>query len=164
VPSDEDDCSSPDSEKGYIDTGINLFSTDTIDKDFTIEFDVVSVASGNTSLATLMNSYNEAGTPNSGLIYRIESSNLAFRVIKQDNTFVLKKEKSGAKHIKISRKNGNYYLKTSEQTGEELLMDTTNFSTSGGQNVTFGSSTDQNGDPWRFFKGTLANMTIKLEE
>lgn len=57
----------------------------------------------------------------------------------------------------------NGYIELEARAGT-FQSATFNISVSDDKNVIFGSSFDTNGEPWRFFKGTLANMTIKLEE
>ena len=152
-------------QSDYIDTGIALFSQENVEKDFEISFNIDSVAEGNESQATLLNLKNERITSYPGFVYRLYQQ--------RDNTIKLEGKGgtgSGASNkipnvqkVKISRKNSKIYISINDGN-DKLAFDYSGFSNYFDVPVTIGASLDSNGEPFRFFKGTLSNIVVKIYE
>lgn len=153
----------------YIDTGIHLFDTEHYQKDFSISFEINEIASDNTHQATLMNALKEGPVaPWPGTLFRYDLANannprLEFDFNKSSSSSYKKYwNQSEIQKITIMRKQNAIYLKINDRI-EEKIIDVSNYTATFNTPVTFGASLDENGEPFRFFKGTLSNMEIKLE-
>ena len=143
----------------YINTGIMLFDSENIDKDFEISFTIDSVDSY-TSQATLLSSMNELAKPWPGFVFRIDNSSryqLRGGYNQNSNWFI----PTTTQNIRIVRQ--NKILKYSVDGGN--LTQTVNFNNPldpFDYPVTIGSGLDEQKAPRRFFSGTISNISISI--
>lgn len=151
--------------ESYIDTGLCLFTQENIYKDFEISFNIDSVDPDNESQATIVNVKNERINSYPGFVYRIYPTT--------DNTIRFESKGgsgSGARNkikdvhkVKISRIDSKIYLTINDGESKEVY-NFTGFGNFYEVPLTIGASLDSNGNPFRFFKGSLSNIVIKVEE
>lgn len=144
----------------YIDTGIYLFSEANVNKDFEISFDIVA---RNTTggQATLLNTMDESGGPYPGFVYRIESGDRLIVNSNGSENNTITNPSNNVSKVKIKRTDGKIYLNINDTT-DQMVLDMKNLARTFDVPVTFGSSLNGSGAPQRFFKGTLANLEIKI--
>ena len=145
----------------YIDTGIRLFTDQTVDKDFDISFEIVQrVSTG--GQATIMSAMDETGSPWPGIVYRIKSS--TYDEISANVNASAKIEidyPNDINKVLLKRRNGILYVSFNDGEDEQLL-DMTAFDKTFDVPLTFGCNLNGSGKPQRYFKGTLKNMNIKI--
>lgn len=171
----------------FIDTGVNIFSSENINKDFEIRFtfksvdsDQLNFVSGNPKQPTIFNAKDESNSNYPGLNIRFNSSintlyptyrwgggttNIPKNGISVSNApieFILrrKSDDNNQKIITIEYKYNGF------DSGEEITIKQSswNLNQSFATNVAFGGYFDGSNQPGRFFKGTLADMIILMEE
>ena len=171
----------------FIDTGVNIFSSENINKDFEIRFtfksvdsDQLNFVSGNPKQPTIFNAKDESNSNYPGLNIRFNSSintlyptyrwgggttNIPKNGISVSNApieFILrrKSDDNNQKIITIEYKYNGF------DSGEEttIKQSSWNLNQSFATNVAFGGYFDGSNQPGRFFKGTLADMIILMEE
>lgn len=146
----------------YIDTGIYLFSRGTYDKDFDISFEIVERIS-NSNQATMMSAMDESGSPWPGIVYRVQSStedNICANVsssIKKD----IKYKNNTINKVLLKRRNGILYV-SFDDGADNQLVDMTTFTSMFDSSLTFGCSLNSSGNPQRYFRGTLKNMSVRI--
>ena len=143
-----------------IDTGIQLFSTTNNDKDFRVSFTIDSRDNNQESMATLFNSMDESGSPWPGIMFRIDNgiymieSNGAKATAHSEYNF------NAINKVEIERIDNVVYLRIND--GEKIRFADYNGSIRNfNVTSTFGSSKNGNGNPMRYFKGSLSNMEIR---
>lgn len=152
-----------DGEKGFINTGLCLFTSDNIDKDFEISFTIDSIESGYVNQATIINVKREI-SPFPGFVYRLYSSDNTIKFESKAGTGTGSSNKqSDVKDVKLSRIDRKIYLQINNGQDKEVY-DFTNFTSYYSVPLTIGASLDGEGKPFRYFKGTLSNIVIKVEE
>lgn len=158
----------------YLDSGINLYSEENIDKDFDMVFDIYDIDTNhimNSGLeqTTVMNSKDEAQNTYPGFVVRFntrQTSNVY--LIYRWNNVSGNKGISTANlpiHYEIKRRSGIVTATVTGSTPElnnlsmynENNWTLTNYPK---KNVVFGCSYNSSGAPFRFFKGSLANIEI----
>ena len=146
----------------YINTGIALFSEENFDKDFEIYFEIADVGENQETQSTLMNAKNETGSPWPGMVYRIYGTN-EYELSASNYVSSSKPRSSIAttKKVSIKRENGMLYIKINDGSYTRLL-DMSLIPSTFDVPVTFGASLDGNGNPQRYFVGTLENVHINL--
>lgn len=150
----------------YLDTGICLFSEENIHKNFEISFNIVSLGSNPAKDDTLVNSMNEAGDPWPGLNVKWtgKNKNLVVKVQTNTNTnddadAIVSDTVTNVKIIRIDDKvyysfDGKECVKLNDYTGFNKFFDIP---------LTFGGLINPaNNQPYRFFKGTLSDMSLKF--
>ena len=149
----------------YIDTGINLFSAENINKDFEISLTINQVG-GNVAQSTLMNLKDE-GQNNvwPGVAYRTRSAGgFEFSARWPGQSNVNRAELAAPpKILFLARRNGVIYF--SINGGQETTLIATppeSLNTVFGSNLTFGASLDGSGSPFRYFKGVVSNISVEL--
>lgn len=146
----------------YLNTNIRLYNQANINKNYRITFNIDSYGSSQTSLATLMNSVNESGSPWPGVLARIESNNtLRIESNKQGQSIDKDNNISTVKKVEIIRVNNILYYKLNDGN-YALLQDFNGFTSYFNVPVTFGGSLDGSSKPYRYFKGTLSNMEVRF--
>ena len=149
----------------YIDTGINLFSAENINKDFEISLTINQVG-GNAAQATLMNLKDE-GQNNvwPGVAYRTRSGGgfeFSARWPGQSNVS-LSETATPPKKIALTRRNGIiYYSINGSQETSLIATPASSLNTAFGSNLTFGASLNGSGSPFRYFTGVVSNISVKL--
>lgn len=148
----------------YIDTGINLFSNENGNKDFDISFILEDIGSNN-SQATLVNAKNESDTTYPGFAYRYENGkmNMTARWPGEENSATQDTSNTFPRKINISRRNGTIYYKIANSE-EKKLIETPleSLTKTFNVNLTFGASINSSGNPFRFFKGYVSDILVKL--
>ena len=149
----------------YIDTGINLFSATNINKDFDISLTIDKLG-GNTSQATLINLKDESqNNVWPGVAYRLKSNNnFEFTARWPGKTNASAEDRTTPpKQISISRRNGIIYYSINNDTPSKLIeTPPSSLTTPFNQNLTFGSSLNSSGTPFRFFNGIISNISVRL--
>lgn len=163
----------------FIDTGVNIFSTTNINKDFEIRFTFKSVDSDildyTPTQPTFFNAKDESNNKYPGLNVRfdgsIETLNPSYRW--GGSTVKVPKNGISVNNAPVSfvykRKNGVITMQYSYDgyVSEEYTMITQSSWTLNqpfATNVAFGGYFDSNNQPGRFFKGTLSDMIILMDD
>lgn len=149
----------------YIDTGINLFSAENINKDFEISLTINQVG-GNVAQATLMNLKDE-GQNNvwPGVAYRTRSGGgfeFSARWPGQSNVS-LNETATPPKTIALARRNGIiYYSINGSEEATLIATPASSLNMAFGSNLTFGASLNGSGSPFRYFTGVVSNISVEL--
>lgn len=158
----------------YINTGVNLFSEENINKDFEILFTIASYESTQGTYATIMNSVNEASKDYPGIIFRISTSSadveskedftpVKYQLVGNSTTRLnVNTEDMTPKTIKLVRKSNIIYYSINYSELAQL-QDFTDFTSTFDVPVTFGASLDAEQKPYRYFKGSLSNMQVRIK-
>lgn len=155
-------------EQRYIDTGVRLFDEENYMKDFEIGFEIEEYKTENQDKSntqqTFVNSKYEnesAGYP--GFVFRRAGTGLEFTCRVGDDKKTQNLKYPAVQKVKIYRINNVLYYSTND--GEKIkFQDLDNISLRFSTPVTFGASTQANGDEFRILNGTLKNLYIKLED
>ena len=169
----------------FIDTGLNIFSSTNIDKDFEIRFTFKSVDSdqmqyitGKQKQPTIFNAKDESNSTYPGMNVRfngnittitptyrwggstINVGNIAVSNKPIEFIYRRKSNNNNEKIITIEYKYNNY------DSGERTTINQSSWSLNQpfATNVAFGGYFDGSNQPGRFFKGTLADISIIMEE
>lgn len=150
--------------KTYIDTGLNLFSEANINKDFDISFILESIDS-QANQATLVNAKDESqNNVWPGFAYRYESSkmNMTARWPGEENVGFVDNA-STPKEVKISRRDGIvYYSIAGSQETKLISTPSSSLTNPIESNLTFGASIDSTGNPFRYFKGIVSDISVNI--
>ena len=149
----------------YIDTGINLFSSENGNKDFDISFTLDDIGTTNSSQATLVNAKNEADNAYPGFAYRYESGkmNMTARWPGEENVTETDTSTIYPRKINISRRDGIIYYKIGSSE-EKILIETPleTLTKTFNVNLTFGASINSSGKPFRYFNGYVSDIKVEL--
>ena len=153
-----------DGESDYIDTGLTLFSADKANKDFEISFNIDSIADGYVNQATIVNAKNERITSYPGFVYRLYIKDKTVKLEAKAGTGSgATNKQSDVQSVKISRIDSIIYISINGGTYKQAY-DFTGFTNFFDVPLTIGASLDKNGNPFRFFKGTLSDIIVKIEQ
>ena len=144
----------------YINTGINLFTSDYINKDFEISFTIDSVSTY-TDQATMVSSMYEAGSPWPGFVFRISTGDSKFQLRAGYNGNTNWFTPYTSKDIKIYRQNKKLYYSVDGGTPVQTV-DYTNYAGTFDYPVTIGAGLDGSKKPRRYFSGSLSNIRIRF--
>ena len=177
APMDGDGCEEGANEKGYVDTGIALFSKSNLHKDFVVSFNIsgLDAYSSNVGLGsedyrpTFFNATLEVGPGYPGVVVRRHNgtSNLLIgsNVVKNGRKISDKKitiPMASVSKITLIRRDDNFCY--SINNGEPVFVNNfKNHDAYFDQTAWFGASIE-NGVVYRNLKGTMTNMEIKLGE
>ena len=147
-----------------VDTDIKLFDANNASKDFEISFNIVSYDQAQSTNATLLAALDDINSPYYGMVFRYPTSetfnisaysdsansfseNISlytgnFRIIRVDNV------------VYYSINKGNYVKHTDFSKFRDYIE----------VPVTFGSSLNGSAQPYRYFKGTLSDIIVRLED
>ena len=160
-----EECSDYHNQK-YIDTGISLFSSENVDKDYEIGFEIVSYdPSQNIDRATIVNAKVET-SPWDGIVFRREFTTTKFQLeaTKTSGGDVKTSiESANVSNVKIYRIGGEIYYSIND--GEKVkFYDTFEYNPTFDLTTWFGAGPTSGTDltPRRYFVGTLSNMYIRL--
>ncbi|MBQ3307502.1 MAG: InlB B-repeat-containing protein [Bacilli bacterium] len=169
----------------FINTGVNIFSPENINKDFEIRFtfksidnDQMQYITGNPKQPTIFNAKDESNSKYPGMNVRfsgnITTINPTYRwggstttvgniaVSNKPIEFIYRRKSNNnnEKIITIEYKYNNY------DSGEITTINQSSWSLNQpfATNVAFGGYFDGSNQPGRFFKGTLADISIIMEE
>ena len=151
----------------YIDTGIYLFNDENYKKDFELYMELDNYDPSEQELSshtTIFASKDEVGNNIIvfGLVFRNKGNNLSLILSTNGSSNVeVDKNYTLIQSIKVVRIDGKFYYSFN---GEELqsLGDMTNFDSTFDFPVTIGAALNFDKQPFRYFKGTISNMYIKL--
>ena len=151
----------------YINTETALFSETNATRDFIISFEIKADDLTQAGYNTLMAAMNEAGKPTyPGFLFRVGEKN------KHDTEFEVTVNSTAGKKayfserattvkVEFARISEIIYLRIND--GEYMKMqDFTNFTEYFDIPVTFGAAINSSGNPFRYYKGTLANIELKF--
>ena len=148
----------------YIDTGLSLFTRETFGKDFEISFNIVSVDPDFVNQATIVNAKNEKITSYPGFVYRLYQDQKTVKFEAKAGSGSGSNHKiSAVQKVKISRIDSKMYLSINDATPVQVY-DYTNFTNFFDVPITIGASLNNQGLPFRFFKGTLSDIVVKVEK
>lgn len=148
----------------YINTGLSLFTRETFGKDFEISFNIVSVESDFENQSTIVNAKNEKVTSYPGFVYRLYQDKKLIKFEAKAGSGSGSSHKiSDVQSVKISRIDSEMYLSINGATPVKVY-DYTNFSNFFDVPITIGASLNNQGQPFRYFKGTLSNIIVKVEK
>lgn len=169
VPDETDDCTGEDADPGYINTGIRLFDAANYQKDFTISFEIDELAANNEHQAVIINALKEGASPWPGTLFRYDHPNantnrwnFAFNKSTGSGAFSKYWGINEIQKFKIMRKDGSIFIKINNRA-EERILSITDYSRLFDTPVTIGAGLDANGNPFRYFKGTISNIQILIE-
>ena len=149
--------------KNYIDTGLYLFSSSTKNKDFEISFDIVNLGD-NVNQSTIFNSLDENWSPWPGLVLRYKNQDIELKGNSSDGNKQSRILNIGNNSkITVKRVSGQLYYKIDNGT-ETQLINYSDLARSVYAQLTFGSSLDADLKAFRFFKGTLANISVQISD
>ncbi len=146
-----------------LDTGISLFNEENASKDFIVSF-IVTARGNSDARDVIFADMNEYGEPYPGVNFRWFNNsyninaNAAVGNKKNDNVNYLVGNK-----MYIKRENGKLYYSL-DGNGYTQYQDYSSFNLYFDRTATFGGNLDRNGNPWRFFRGTLTDMTLEIIE
>lgn len=149
----------------YIDTGIYLFSEENINKDFDISFEIKK-RDTTTNLSTMISVMDESDSPWPGIVYRVKNGKEdqlgvnASSSVKTERNY----QNSDINKVSIKRVNNIAYISFNDGFETKLLDLSSMLSNPFDVPATFGASLDGNLNPFRYFTGTLSNMSIKLSQ
>ena len=151
-------------DQNYINTNINLFSSENYQKDFDVSFNIDNYNSDEQEVAqvTLMNAFKERTGKGYGMLLRKNKNNLEL-IIRDGNELekTVTLSANSIQSLRIIRKNKKIYYSINNET-LKFAISVENFGEPFDVPLTFGASIDQNGQPFRFIKGTLSNINVVL--
>jgi len=154
-----------DGETDYINTSLSMFTRETIAKDFEISFKIEYIESGYENQASLVNGkYENKGANYPGFVYRLYTADSTIKLEARGGTgSVASNSQAAVKEVRISRVNQKLYLSINEGLAREIY-DFTSFSNYFDVPITIGCSFNNGTTPFRFFKGALSEIVVKVEE
>ena len=149
----------------YINTNICLYSDENINRNFLISFDIIEVDPDNVNHNTLLNSMNESGSPWYGNNVKVSGSGSSKSVKFESNSNTSSTGDvfipSSVKNVRVIRIDHKLYY--SFDRGPCIkINDYTGFTGTFDIPVMFGASLDGKLKPFRYFTGTLANMSVSF--
>lgn len=147
-----------------LDTGVSLFNKENNDKDFIVSF-IVSSKGSNIDRAVIFADMNETGEPYPGVNFRLRNSGNSYNI----NANIQGKKKNDninyqtGNKVVLKRENGKFYYSLDGGTTFTYYQDFSNFTAYFDTTASFGGNYDENGVPWRFFNGTITDMTVELK-
>lgn len=151
-----------DGKTDYINTGLQLFSDANVNRDFEIYFEITEMGANNVHYATLVNAMDESGSPWPGFTCRYEEYNSGLKFFTVANSG--KSSNSGFYDptiVKIQRIDNVLYYQF--DNGENTnFFDFSSLITTFDTPLTIGASLDGSGNPFRYFEGTLSNISAEF--
>ena len=148
----------------FVNTGINLFSEENIDKNFEISFKVSEI-NGYSYNATIvgLNDMSVAGEP--GVMLRTPSSGKCKFEYKGGLTIRTDTSKtlSAGTEILIQRLNGSIYTYVNTNNARVREYDYSDSNFTFDAPLVFGAMLNGSGNPTNYFKGKLTNVVVKLQ-
>lgn len=157
-----------------INTGVKLFDEANYLRDFEIEFEIVEFDFKNQDSGvdqqTFVNAKYEYQSWNyPGIVFRKTSGNSTFeigcRATRSGNGALVKFNPNNTKKFIISRENNILYIESFDNNGnstKQKVQDLNVLKDRFDTPVTFGASLDQNGNTFRWVKGKMKNLKIKV--
>lgn len=129
-----------------------------------MSFEIIERGS-NANQATLMNSIDESGSPWPGFVYRMQNQN-QYEIcanVAQSVSVNPKYTASSTSEVVLRRINNKFYCITNDGKPQELV-DYSGLVAPFDAPLSIGSSLDVNGNPQRYFVGTLSDVKITIFE
>lgn len=142
----------------YLNTNLQLFSSDVAHNDFEISLNVDSstyLSGQDNSLNSVFSAMNESGSPYPGLVFRRDATKFSFVYNSTSNNSYQYSNYTNSS-IKVKRIDDSVYLNDAENP----IIDASDFRNPFNIPLTFGASI-RNNNPFRYFKGELSNVTVK---
>ena len=151
-------------DNNYIDTGVYLFDEDTYQEDFELTFELDDYVTSQQidSQVTIFNAFKERNGLGYGMLLRRNKDK--FELIMRDGNGINKMINLNVVNpmfVRIVRKN-NHMCYSINDSNLIYVDNFENFGEPFDIPVTFGGSIDKYGEPFRFIKGTLSDMTINM--
>ena len=154
----------------FIDTEIALFSRENAYKNFIVTFTLDENDSAGIVQATLFGDINEKADPWPGTVIRYDKDHYEFVANVTSGQGMGKRMKQtingygeGQTYV-IKRENGKLYYSVNGGQSFTLFNDFSSFTRYFDVTGTFGAEYDGSGNPYRYFKGKLSNMTVELSD
>ena len=152
------------SDINYINSGVYLFNEENYKKDFDVQFTLTNYVTSNQESAqvTIMNAFLERTGKGYGMLLRRASNNL--EMITRDGNGKEYKENfnvTDSMKFRIVKKNNNVCYSLNDAP-LKYTISMEKFASPFNVPLTFGSSIDSKGNPWRYIKGDISNMYIKV--
>lgn len=149
-----------------LNTGIALFTAANFERDFdiTIDLDNVIYNTGQTAnYNTVINAVNHNAAPYHGFLLRRNDSSY-FLKCTTDSTNVAETmvDLNDVHNIRISRTSQILYADLNTGSNLTQIGDFSNYNTRFNWPVFIGADSDNNNPSFRFFKGEMSNVTVKL--
>ena len=148
----------------YIDTGVKLFSEENADRDFIVTFNVDVNNGYPTDRGTIFTNMDEKKEPYPGVHFFFQNNKYTMNIntqghkVKDSNTGYVTGQK-----VTIKKEDGIVYYKYDDGPFVQI-NDFTNFTTYFDHAATFGAGLDKNLNPYRYFDGTLSDMSVEIFE
>lgn len=155
----------------YIDTGLNLFSTENINKDFDISLTIDYINQTQETQGTLINAKDESQNNSwPGFAYRHSNTSSGGTITMSmtsrwpgETTTNITDTITAPKTVIIKRRNG--IITFSMNGGAEQTLTATpaaSLTKTFKPNLTFGASINSSGNPFRWFKGIVSDINVQL--
>ena len=148
-----------------VNTNIQLFTAEELERDFEMTVNIddsTYVSSQNPN--TVFNCAEHNTTPFPGFTFRKTSStNYLFKVTSATNHVLETNYNNSFQSIHLARTGRKLYSETNLSSGLTEIMDYSDISQTFNSYLVFGSDIAGNGNPFRYFKGELSNITVTLK-
>ena len=150
----------------YIDTGLNLFSSENINKDFEMSLTIEQLG-GNIDQATLINFKDESqNNVWPGVAYRVNKAATYYEITARwpgQANVIINDSVVPPKKLTFVRRDGIIYYSINDETENKLIeVPASSLTKPIGSNLTFGASLNGSLKPFRFFYGIVSNISVKL--
>ncbi len=150
----------------FINTEVKMFNQANINRNFVISFEIENDDQTQATYGTLMSIMDESGSPYPGFLFRIGSSGHSTEYELTANSVsgsgkAFYNPRATTQKVQIARIDGILYARVNDGFYERM-QDYTNFQNYFDVPVTFGAALNASQKPFRYFKGTLSNMVIKV--
>ena len=150
----------------YEDTGIYLFSAKNHNKDFVISFKIKSYTYESTKQNTILSAINEVGNPYQGFVFRMHKTESKYE-LEANSTKSLEAHKlynlEDVHDVIIKRTNNILYINI-DNGGDTQIIDYSSLKQTHNYPLTIGVGLDKNFNKWRYFKGTLSDISVVLSQ
>ena len=148
----------------YIDTQAAMFSEENVDRNFIVTFEIVADDQNQAAYNTLISAMDESGSPFPGFVFRIGDSSRLTKFQLTANSAkgkgnVFYSERTETYKVDIVRIDGVIYVKTNDGN-YQLLLDYDGFVDHFEGHLTIGAALNSSNKPFRYFRGTLANIKV----
>lgn len=145
-----------------LNSGIQLFSTSTINKEFEMTVNIDSATYKNEPKTAVFNCADHNTAPFPGFTFRNASStNYIFKVVStSSNSHEITYPHNDIQAIHLIRTGTKLFAEYNNSSNLVELIDYSNIVRNFNSTLVFGSDMSNNTTPFRFFTGTLSNMTV----
>ena len=157
----------------FLDTEIALFSRENADKDFIATFTIDDIVGSGDADQLLFTDMHEGHSPYAGVTFKYTHASNKYEITANAaaGTGFGKRQKliltggiSEGDTIIYKRESGLFYYSLDGGETFTLFNDFSNFSLFFDVNATFGAGYNERNQVYRYFRGTLSNMTLELIE